>query len=197
MALLDTLEEQSLLRKEDDEQLEDGDKSIPASRILDLGTGNGHMVFTLEEEGWAGELVGTDYSEPSVLLCRQIAASKLGHDSSLRFEEWDLLNDPPGEWLGDGFDAVLDKGTFDAVSLSSETDGQGRRIVECYREKVVPLIKKGGFFIITSCNWTKEEVLNWFAVPGGDLRYFDEARYPTFTFGGQKGQSVCTLVFRR
>jgi len=155
------------------------------------------MIFTLEEEGWAGELVGTDYSEPSVLLCRQIAASKFGHDSSLRFEEWDLLNDPPGEWLGDGFDAVLDKGTFDAISLSAEIDGQGRRIVECYREKVVPLIKKGGFFIITSCNWTKEEVLNWFDVPDGDLHYFDEAKYPTFTFGGQKGQSVCTLVFRR
>lgn len=158
------------------------------------------MIFSLQEEGWSGELVGVDYSEASIQLARQIAAhqsDQAGEDSRLRFEKWDILNHAPGPWLEAGFDAVLDKGTFDAISLSSETDGQGRRVCEYYREKILPLIKQDSFFIITSCNWTKEELLHWFVVPDGGLQYFDEAKYPTFTFGGQKGQSVCTLIFRK
>ncbi|KAL1297069.1 hypothetical protein AAFC00_004656 [Neodothiora populina] len=190
---LESLEEQGLLRKE-------GDDSTPASRILDLGTGNGHMIFSLREEGWMGELVGVDYSEASVQLAKQIAKQiheDAVDDLPLRFEPWDILGEQPGSWLDSGFDAVLDKGTFDAISLSSETDAQGRRICENYRDKITPLIRSGALFIITSCNWTKEELLNWFIVPDGELQYFDEAMYPTFTFGGQKGQSVCTLIFRK
>ncbi|GAB7351199.1 hypothetical protein MBLNU459_g1639t1 [Dothideomycetes sp. NU459] len=186
---LDALEEQRLLSRQD-------------ARILDLGTGNGHMLFSLEEEGWEGELVGVDYSEASVQLARQIAKQRHddadgGDAEAARFEQWDILNEQPGAWLQAGFDAVLDKGTFDAISLSSETDAQGRRICETYRDRVTPLIKKGGLMIITSCNWTKEEVLNWFVVSGGELEFFDEAKYPTFRFGGQEGQSVCTLIFRK
>ncbi|KAF1350813.1 methyltransferase-like protein-like protein 10 [Delphinella strobiligena] len=196
---LESLEEQALLRKED-EKTEDGDGLRPASRILDLGTGNGHMIFALEEEGWMGDMVGVDYSDASVQLARQIAAQKNQDASrhlSLRFEKWDILNEQPASWLADGFDAVLDKGTFDAISLSDETDARGRRICEYYCEKITPLIKKGSFFIITSCNWTKEELLHWFVFPNGELHFFDEAKYPTFTFGGHQGQSVCTLVFQR
>ena len=106
-------------------------------------------------------------------------------------------NQEPGQWLADGFDAVLDKGTFDAISLSSETDQQGRRICETYRHRITPLIRPGQFFIITSCNWTRDELLNWFVAADGQLDFFDEAKYPTFTFGGHQGQSVCTLIFKR
>lgn len=180
---MDILEENQLLDKQH-------------SRILDLGTGNGHMIFSLHEEGWTGSLVGVDYSELSVQLARQIAKQKDADTAT--FEQWDILNEDPDEsWLAHGFDAVLDKGTFDAISLSSETDSQGRRICEYYRERITPLIKKGKFFIITSCNWTKDELLHWFILPDGELEFFDEAKYPTFTFGGQQGQSVCTLIFKR
>jgi SAM-dependent methyltransferase len=182
---LEALEDEGLLSKSD-------------SRILDLGTGNGHMLFALQDEGWAGELVGVDYSDASVRLARQIAAARGDQeDTAIRFEEWNLLDQQPGDWLADGFDAVLDKGTFDAISLSAETDAQGRRICESYRDHITPLIKPGHFFIITSCNWTKEELMNWFVAPDGQLIFFDEAKYRTFTFGGQQGQSVCTLIFQR
>ncbi|KAF7845678.1 hypothetical protein BT93_L1279 [Corymbia citriodora subsp. variegata] len=171
----------------------------PASRILDLGTGNGHMLFALRDEGWEGELVGVDYSAESVTLARQIGAKRKEdqdeEEGEVRFETWDLLNQEPGEWLGEGFDAVLDKGTFDAISLSEETDAQGRRICETYKERVVPLVKKGGLFVITSCNWTKEEILHWFE--GEELKFFDEGPYATFTYGGKTGSSVCTILFQR
>lgn len=170
------------------------------SRFLDLGTGNGHLLFSLREEDedgkcWNGEMVGVDYSEISVSLARRIAAQREA-EGVLLFEKWDLLTEPPGAWLKDGFDVLLDKGTFDAISLMPHS-GSLARPCEVYRGKVVPLIRPGGFLVITSCNWTKSELLDWLAPESGELRYFSEAKYPTFTFGGQTGQSIVTLVLRR
>ena len=187
-------------RSEDDE-----DPPKAASRFLDLGTGNGHMLFRLrapdeEDLTWDGELVGIDYSEASVSLARRIEVQKFNNgaedSTSMRFEHWDLLREQPGNWLSDGFDAVLDKGTFDAISLMQH-DGGPDHPCQVYREKVVSLIKPGGFLLVTSCNWTKQELLQWLAPPNGDLVYFDEADYPTFSFGGQTGQTIVTIVFRK
>ncbi|KAK4986217.1 Protein-lysine N-methyltransferase efm4 [Elasticomyces elasticus] len=211
-------------------QKDDGNDSEvrPSSRILDLGTGNGHMLFSLREEGWMGELIGVDYSQASVELARRIyhtrtetwtfeeqdegacqnkyspAADDENKETGLthplqpiRFEKWDILTEEPGPWLADGFDAVLDKGTFDAISLSADTDAEGRRICESYRDRVTPLVKTGHLLCITSCNWTEAELRNWFDTPESELKYFDRADYPRFVFGGMTGQSVCTVVFER
>ena len=166
------------------------------------------MLFTLKEEEWEGELVGVDYSDASVQLARQIESRRQeawaaandetdASPSNLRFETWDILGESPGDWLGEGFDIVHDKGTFDAISLSAETDTQGRRICETYRDRVTPLVKPGKFLVITSCNWTKDELLHWFTGVDAPLKLFKEAKYPTFTFGGKQGQSVCTLAFQK
>ena len=177
----------------------------PPSRFLDLGTGNGHMIFELgeaDDEGqrWNGGMVGVDYSEGSVQLARRIAEQKHHDDqldaSQLRFDCWDLLHDQPGDWLAGGFDVVLDKGTFDAISLMDHS-GVSDHPCQVYREKVTPLIKSGGFLFVTSCNWTKQELLQWLAPSEGDLLYYDEAKYPTFTFGGQTGQTIVTIIFRK
>lgn len=162
------------------------------------------MLFTLREgededgEGkWEGLMVGVDYSPASVELARKIGEQR-GLEPAVRFEEWDLLGAEPGDWLGSGFDAVLDKGTFDAISLMPQTEGQ-EHSCETYRRKVEPLIKKGGLLVLTSCNWTKEELFSWFTPEGGNnaLEYFAEAKYPSYTFGGQTGQSIVTVAFRR
>ncbi|CAI4218012.1 unnamed protein product [Parascedosporium putredinis] len=79
-----------------------------------------------------------------------------------------------------GWDVVLDKGTFDAICLSDQLDDRGRRICEGYKEKVPTLVRPGGLFVVTSCNWTEEELRAW-----------------AFTFGGAKGQTISTLCFRR
>ena len=199
LKLLDTLAEQGLLRRRD------GGNS-KASRFLDLGTGNGHMLFRMreaeddEEEPWCGEMVGVDYSEASVQLAQRITAQKQALDSealgSYQWECWNFLVSPPGAWLMDGFDVVLDKGTFDAISLM-EYQSSSQHPCDSYRQKVTPLLRPHSFLVVTSCNWTKEELQEWLAPPNSELYFFDEAKYPTFTFGGHTGQSIVTVVFRR
>lgn len=193
LSFLDHLADEARLQKDGDERTGQG----AATRFLDLGTGNGHLLFALREEEWMGGMVGVDYSPQSITLATSIRDAKDPPDlyADLTFHEWDILAQGPGAWLDAGFDVVLDKGTFDAICLSQDTDAQGRRICEGYREKVEPLVKKGGRFLITSCNWTEEELRGWFG--GGELTYEGKVKYPSYTFGGQTGSSVVTLCFRR
>lgn len=148
------------------------------------------------------------------------------HASGIRFEVWDILSSthhlytssssslsqiPEEEKLPwfpyhkGGFDIVHDKGTFDAVSLSSETDSAGKRVCERYPAIAKGLVRKGGFLVVTSCNWTEEELVRWFVKDGdgdgdGDrdgLRVWGRVEYPRFRFGGREGQGVCTVCFVR
>lgn len=186
--------------------------SLPLSQttttFLDLGTGNGEMLFLLREEGgFRGRMLGVDYSAASVELANKIAAVRKGLGAGagatapkeVEFRVWDILKGGGG--LEDlkqsgGFDVVLDKGTFDAVSLSDEVDERGRRLCEGYRERVEGLVKgNGGRLLVTSCNWTEEELRNWFEE--GELVFEGRIEYPRFSFGGQTGQSVSSVCFRR
>lgn len=188
-----------------------GPLSPTSTRFLDLGTGNGHMLFALREDTeddeesplWTGEMIGVDYSPKSIELARQLDAQRrealddeTGPYANIRFEQWDLLTEAAGDWLGEGFEVVLDKGTFDAISLMPHS-GDTPHPCETYRAQVEPLIKPGHFLVTTSCNWTKDELIGWLAPEGAGLTLHDEAKYRTFTFGGKTGQSVVTLIFQR
>ncbi|KAF2024969.1 methyltransferase-like protein-like protein 10 [Setomelanomma holmii] len=190
LAFLEDLSDDGILHKE-----EGNGNAGAATRFLDLGTGNGHLLFALREDAWLGNMLGVDYSEQSVRLAETIRDTKGEDYKDIALHEWDILGQAPGSWLGDGFDVVLDKGTFDAICLSQDTDAQGRRICEGYRERVEPLIKPGGRLLITSCNWTEEELRAWFG--GGQLTLAGKVKYPSFTFGGKTGSSVVTLCFQK
>jgi len=161
------------------------------------------MLFLLwEEAGFRGKMVGVDYSAQSVRLARNIAEQK-GLGEEVLFERWDVMKQEPGPWAPrqdggegeEGFGAVLDKGTFDAISLSEEVDGGGRRVCEGYRGRVEGLVRRGGYLLVTSCNWTEEELRGWFE--DGELEFFGKIRYPSFAFGGRMGQSISSVCFRR
>ncbi|RDL40743.1 Protein-lysine N-methyltransferase EFM4 [Venustampulla echinocandica] len=184
--------------------------------FLDLGTGNGHFLLRLrgvseededddEEDGrqtWRGRMLGVDYSEKSIEFARRIVGDKKAEmESEVEFLWWDIMTQDPfaagvlsGE-QGNGWDVVHDKGTFDAISLSEEQDENGRRVCEQYKEKVVPLVREGGLLLLTSCNWTAEELKAWFE--GGGLRTVGEIGYRSFSFGGKKGQTISSVCFMK
>lgn len=65
-----------------------------------------------------------------------------------------------------GFDLCIDKGTFDAISLNPED----REIAKLqYMSSLRAVLKSQGHFIITSCNWTKEQLLQIFS-PGTEAK---------------------------
>lgn len=136
----------------------------------------------------------------------------------IQFEEWDILSStailsstgtplspsstdevlPWFPYSSGGFDIVLDKGTFDAISLAD--DAKETRVCQRYPDIVRRLIRKGGFLVVTSCNWTEEELVKWFTGPGDEADRFGvwgRVEYPRFRFGGQEGQGVCTVCFQR
>ncbi|KAL7929975.1 S-adenosyl-L-methionine-dependent methyltransferase [Trichoderma chlorosporum] len=206
---------------EDDQDVLERPLAKEDAALLDLGCGNGELLFALRDDGWEGRMLGVDYSAQSVALARQIGETRDAEEqgeqeeeggeaaktASVSFLEWDLLAGPlaaddassPLSFAPSQerlFDIILDKGTFDAISLSAP---DGVHPCETYRERLLRLLNPdGGVFLVTSCNWTEPELRSWFEEDeDGQLRVVGRVEYPTFTFGGLKGQTITTLCFRR
>ncbi|KAM3912615.1 EEF1A lysine methyltransferase 2 [Leptodactylus fuscus] len=154
--------------------------------IVDIGTGNGMLLVELAKSGYSN-LLGIDYCSDAIALARNIC-EKEGVSESVSLQVADFLGSfsPPEQ-----FDLGLDKGTFDAVSL--DPSGSKEKCRQ-YIQTLCRILKPNGIFIITSCNWTKDELLKQF---GNEFEVTDELPTPTFSFGGHTGHSVTALVFRR
>ena len=126
--------------------------------ILDLGCGNGVTCLHLLGEGFT-DVTGVDYSPEAIELARKIAAKHGYSTTQVKFETCDILADPADATLplhGRTFDVLFDKGTYDAVSL----DPEGAKIQrDKYIANVRGMLNDGAFLVITSCNWTKDELL--------------------------------------
>jgi SAM-dependent methyltransferase len=186
---------------------------LSSASFLDVGTGNGHLLFRLREEedeegerAFRGRMVGADYSVKAVEFARRIAVERGGEEGEVEFVVWDVLGGKEAvmSGQGEGWDVVLDKGTFDAISLSEERDARGRRVVEGYKEGVVGVMREGGLLLVTSCNWTEVELRAWFEdADAGEgqgevgLRYEKSIEYRSFSFGGKKGQTISSCCFRK
>lgn len=159
------------------------------------------------EEGGVRREDDNSNSDPSTAAAAAATdEQEEGSGREIEFAAWDLLASSRDTVLsGDqarGWDVVLDKGTFDAISLSEARDDQGRRACEAYKGRVLPLVREGGLFLVTSCNWTEEELEAWFGrgspeVDAGRFVRVGRVQYPSFSFGGVKGQTISTLCFQR
>ncbi|CAG8727899.1 18380_t:CDS:2, partial [Acaulospora morrowiae] len=170
-------------------------KSAP---ILDIGCGNGHVLLELAGQNFT-DLVGIDYSSNAIRLANDIAKNR-GYDQVISYYVVDLLDDNGTADDGSSsftefqtrgkFKIILDKGTFDAISLASQT-----LTPQCdvYSKKVQSLLDPDGFFLITSCNFTQDELVKRFS---REFDYFEHIKYPTFTFGGVTGQTISTVAFK-
>lgn len=67
-----------------------------------------------------------------------------------------------------------------------------------FPKRIAALLKPGtGIFLITSCNFTEEELKSRFANPEAGLVYLDNIPRQSFEFGGSKGQTIVTVAFQK
>uniref|UniRef100_A0A6M2F679 Protein-lysine N-methyltransferase n=1 Tax=Populus davidiana TaxID=266767 RepID=A0A6M2F679_9ROSI len=190
------------------ETVGESDKYLSSWSVLDIGTGNGLLLHELAKLGFS-DLTGVDYSEGAIKLARRLADRDGFSNINL------LVDDVLETKLGRQFQLVLDKGTLDAIGL--HPDGSIKRIM--YWESVSKLVASGGILVITSCNNTKDELVqevedfkqrrndvnqepesmkNQEASRDSSFQYLDHVRtYPTFMFGGSEGSRVATVAFLR
>ena len=122
--------------------------------ILEVGSGNGALLFALVQSGYDPErILGIDYSPNAVQLARSIATNR-GYDR-VSFAVCDFLKERPAPvptkfqgGSGDLWDLMLDKGTFDAIALGVK-DADGTLPAARYPAQVATLLKPGAYFLIT------------------------------------------------
>ncbi|RDB25940.1 Protein-lysine N-methyltransferase efm4 [Hypsizygus marmoreus] len=168
---------------------------------LEIGSGNGTLLFALFDAGYsATHLSGIDYSPGAVKLAKSIAATR-GQDIAFHTSDF-LQDDPPvlshmQQGVAEGvWDLLLDKGTFDAIALGDK-DENGKSPAAKYPGRVDRLLKPGGYFLITSCNFTEEELQAQFVTSDTELAYHSRIQHPTFEFGGKKGSVCSSVAFRK
>jgi SAM-dependent methyltransferase len=134
-----------------------------SSTVLDLGCGNGQAAIALSAEGFQ-DVTGVDYCQAAVNLASKIAKQR--DAQNVRFKKCDILSSVSEirQCLSrNSFDVCLDKGTYDAISLCPENAKSKR---QKYIENIFELLGSGGntkrFLILTSCNWTEEELVKQF-----------------------------------
>ena len=120
--------------------------------ILEIGCGNGTLLFAVHEAGYNPKKIhGTDYSENAISLAKSVASTKETEGvTSIQFTVHDFLREdlPRDGETSDGWDLVLDKGTFDAISLGKR-DENGHAPHRQYPQRLSALMKPGGRFLIT------------------------------------------------
>ena len=104
-----------------------------SSHILDVGCGNGMLLVQLSSSGYLN-LDGIDYSPDAITLAREVA---LHYKTNINYDVGDILK---GLSNDKQYDVVLDKGTYDAVSLSNEAKINS----ELYIRNVHKLLKEDG-----------------------------------------------------
>jgi SAM-dependent methyltransferase len=190
-----------------------------AARVLDVGTGNAAMLLALAAAGYA-DLTGSDYSDAGLELAAAVAAKRGVRTARAAAAEArsvaaaaapapasphiTLVKDDAtdSKLPGASFDLITDKGTLDAIALSSAGAAAAAAYIRCAARLLAP----DGAFVVTSANATLDEltalVEGATSQEGEDvvprLTYSDHVRdYPSFSFGGRVGTRVATAAFKR
>lgn len=163
------------------------DKSIS---VLDIGFGNGIFLYKLAKNKYKN-LYGIDYVSSSLTLAQEIFKEK-GKKNN---EEYDIkiyqedINDRTDQ-IKIQFDLIHDKGSLDAFLLNKDNS------LDNYIKYVLSYSKKGEtYFLITSCNNTREELMEKFTEEKG-FKFIDEIKNRSFQFGGKEGQRVATQLYK-
>uniref|UniRef100_A0A8C9PF14 Methyltransferase domain-containing protein n=1 Tax=Spermophilus dauricus TaxID=99837 RepID=A0A8C9PF14_SPEDA len=100
-------------------------------------------------------ITGIDYSPSAIQLFGNIIEKEWLSNINLKVEDFLNISTKLS-----GFHICIDKGTFDAISLNPDNAVEKRKQ---YVKSLSSVLRVKGFFffsLITSCNWTTEELLN-------------------------------------
>ncbi|XP_015171286.1 PREDICTED: protein-lysine N-methyltransferase mettl10 [Polistes dominula] len=161
---------------------------METDQIIDIGCGNGMILLELTKKGFK-QLTGIDYSQKAINLANEIL--KENNITCVKLQVCDILDTSNHELLTNYFKVAHDKGTYDAISLHPDEPADKRRK---YIDNVYNILQPNGFLILTSCNWTKDELLIHFK---NKFDFIDELPVDSFRFGGKQGNVVTQLVFRK
>ncbi|XP_026747939.1 EEF1A lysine methyltransferase 2 [Trichoplusia ni] len=153
--------------------------------VIDLGCGNGYTLSELAREGLTN-LLGIDYCEEAITLAKKVSNTEFPH---IKYKVFNITQDSVAE-LGK-FGIIHDKGTYDAIGLNPDDPKKHR---EKYIDQVAEMLSEEGLFIITSCNWTDEELIKHFSEKMKLKRVIPT---PQFKFGGKVGSVVSSVVFTK
>lgn len=151
------------------------------SNIADIGCGNGMLLVELGHVGFS-KLTGLDYSTNAISLCQKVAKK---YELNISFMKCDIL-----DGLTCKYDILLDKGTYDAISLNTKAKDSRSK----YIKNVHSSLSSDGVFIIVSCNWTENELIEQFKLQFSLLELIPT---PQFSFGGKVGNVVTICVFKK
>ena len=136
-------------------------------------------------------LFGIDYSIQSINLAKEIITikeKKHNKKFNINFFQEDINNKSNN--INIKFDIIHDKGSLDAFLMNKNNS-----IENYYKYFFSYSIKNKTIFIITSCNNTKEELLNKFPIEKG-FKFINEIQSQKFSFGGHEGNNHVTLIFQ-
>eukprot|EP00164_Ancoracysta_twista_P011765 GFYU01018263.1.p1 GENE.GFYU01018263.1~~GFYU01018263.1.p1 ORF type:complete len:282 (-),score=53.12 GFYU01018263.1:160-1005(-) len=128
-------------------------------RVVDVGTGNGHMCRAFRSAGFA-DVMGVDYNSHAIKLAKYLQDSyNQNHPDSttsiayntLDFTDYDAVVATVG---AETCCIVHDKSTLDSIAMVSRP----KEDIDAYAKAVSAILKPGGHFIITSCNHSLEEL---------------------------------------
>jgi EEF1A lysine methyltransferase 2 len=159
-----------------------------SSSILDIGCGNGHLAKRLCELNFSN-VTGIDYSESAIDLAKRICPL-------VSFFQLDILGE--NRDFPYKFDIIHDKGTFDAISLIPLSEkNKSCTLAEKYSKFLEGCMYPHTKFIITSCNWTRDELLKLFGENWAPDDLYPPIEHSTLSFGGVSGQTVTSIVFKK
>eukprot|EP00357_Protocruzia_adherens_P015437 CAMPEP_0115001446 /NCGR_PEP_ID=MMETSP0216-20121206/17382_1 /TAXON_ID=223996 /ORGANISM="Protocruzia adherens, Strain Boccale" /LENGTH=222 /DNA_ID=CAMNT_0002366785 /DNA_START=57 /DNA_END=721 /DNA_ORIENTATION=+ len=150
--------------------------------ILDLGCGNGNFLLKATEEGYTN-FTAVDYCQSAVNLAQEQCKHFLKEKAdTITFKVEDIRCNT--EDTARKFLLIHDKGTLDAFLLCKENDPNE------YVKGVHHRLQKNdkSRLLITSCNWTREELNNYFKEYLEEVDYIKD--HKSFSFGGSSGSTV-------
>ena len=115
---------------------------------------------------------GVDYSQGAIELAKKIAEKE---ECEITFDTLDILDEQSIAKFSDEFRVIVDKGTFDAISLSESA----ARDKELYVKHSSLMMREGALLLITSCNWTEEELVTQL---GDSFMHRETIPSPQFSF---------------